>query len=357
MGDEQRRELARIATALVTPGKGILAADESLGSIAVRLGDVGVESSEANRTTYRELLFTANPKELDAYLGGMMFFEESLFQKTRTGKPFPQVVHEAGPVVGVKVDKGTVPLPGSEDEKMTQGLDGLDERCRRYYETGARFTKWRNILHISDHTPSATSIEHTAEALARYALISQRNGLVPIVEPEILMDGDHDLETSLQVTVKVLAAVINRLVEYGVYLEGCLLKPNMVCPGTDCPKTYTVEQSAQATVTALQRTVPPAMAGIVFLSGGLSEEDATLHLNAVNNVQGRKPWPLSFSYGRALQASTLKTWRGKEENFAAAQQVFLTRAKANSEATLGKYQGAHATDMASESLFVKDHQY
>jgi len=240
---------------------------------------------------------------------------------------------------------------------MTKGLDGLDERCQKYYQVGARFTKWRNVLQISDTTPSAACIEDAAETLAQYAMISQRNGLVPMVEPEILMNGNHDLGVTLAVTTKVLAAVVKRLTDCGVYLEGCLLKPNMVCPGWECPVQCTAEQIAQATVTALQRTVPPAMVGVVFLSGGQSEEEASLRLNAINQVPGRKPWALSFSYGRALQASALKTWQGKPENFAAGQQAFLTRAKANSEAALGKYKGSNAAGTAAESLFVKDHQY
>jgi fructose-bisphosphate aldolase class I len=273
------------------------------------------------------------------------------------GKPFVDVLNEAGVLPGIKVDKGTVELAGTDGETTTQGLDGLGARCAKYYEAGARFAKWRAVLKIGPNEPSEHSIHENAYGLARYAVICQENGLVPIVEPEILVDGPHDIQKCAAVTERVLAACYKALSDHHVLLEGTLLKPNMVTPGSDSPKVAP-EVVAEHTVRALQRTVPAAVPAVVFLSGGQSEEEASVNLNAINQVKGKKPWTLSFSFGRALQQSTLKAWSGKEENVKAAQDALLTRAKANSEATLGTYKGTSKLgDGASESLHVKDYKY
>ncbi|KAJ3326516.1 hypothetical protein HDU76_012861 [Blyttiomyces sp. JEL0837] len=350
-----REELAKTARAIVAPGKGILAADESTGTIGKRFTPINVENVEENRRAYRELLFTAGP-ELKNYLGGVILYEETLFQKDANGKPFTAILQEQGIQIGIKVDLGTVVLPGTNDETTTQGLDGMAARCAKYYAAGARFAKWRSVLKIGDGMPSQLAIDENANVLARYAAICQSQGLCPIVEPEILMDGSHDLNRAMQVTEDVLAAVYKKLSDHQIYLEGTLLKPNMVCPGQDCPIKYTPVDIAYATITVLRRTVPAAVPGITFLSGGQSEEEATLHLNEMNKIPGR-PWAVTFSYGRALQATVIKTWAGKKENVAAAQKALLVRAKANSEATLGKYVSSGSAGSASESLYVKDYKY
>ena len=272
------------------------------------------------------------------------------------GKPFVDVMKEGNVLPGIKVDKGVVALAGTDGETTTQGLDDLGKRCAQYYAAGARFAKWRAVLKIGPNEPSPLSILENANGLARYAIICQENGLVPIVEPEILVDGPHDIDRCAEVTERVLAACYKALNDHHVLLEGTLLKPNMVTPGSEAKKV-SPEVIAEYTVRTLQRTVPPAVPGIMFLSGGQSEEEATLNLNTMNKLQTKKPWTLSFSYGRALQQSTLKAWQGKEENVAKAQEVFLNRAKANSEATLGKYQGGAGGADASESLHVKDYKY
>eukprot|EP01018_Ginkgo_biloba_P017956 Gb_02057 [translate_table: standard] len=348
-------ELIANASYIATPGKGILAADESTGTIGKRLSSINVENIESNRRALRELLFTT-PNALQ-YLSGAILFEETLYQKTADGKPFVDVLKEGGVLPGIKVDKGTVDLAGTNGETTTQGLDGLAQRCQQYYNAGARFAKWRAVLKIGPTEPSQLSIQENANGLARYAIICQENGLVPIVEPEILVDGPHDIQTCAAITEKVLAACYKALNDHHVLLEGTLLKPNMVTPGSDAPKVKP-EVIAEHTVKALQRTVPPAVPGIMFLSGGQSEEEATLNLNAMNKLQTKKPWTLSFSFGRALQQSTLKTWSGKLENIPAAQAAFLSRCKANSEATLGKYAGDSAKGFGvGESLHVKDYKY
>lgn len=348
-------ELIANAAYIGTPGKGILAADESTGTIGKRFAAINVENVETNRRTYRELLF-CTPGALQ-YLSGAILFEETLFQKTADGKPFVEVLQEGGVLPGIKVDKGTVELAGTNGETTTQGLDGLAQRCQQYYAAGARFAKWRAVLKIGAAEPSQLAINENANGLARYAIICQENGLVPIVEPEILVDGDHDIDRSADVTERVLAACYKALNDHHVLLEGTLLKPNMVTPGSDSAKVPP-EVVAEYTVRALQRTVPPAVPGIVFLSGGQSEEEATVHLNAMNKIEGKKPWTLTFSYGRALQQSTLKAWAGKEENVEKAREAFLARCKANSEATLGAYSGdAGSVEGASESLHVKDYKY
>ncbi|XP_043714935.1 fructose-bisphosphate aldolase 1, cytoplasmic [Telopea speciosissima] len=348
-------ELIANAAYIGTPGKGILAADESTGTIGKRLSSINVENVESNRRALRELLF-CTPGALQ-YLSGVILFEETLYQKTAAGKPFVDVMKEAGVLPGIKVDKGTVELAGTNGETTTQGLDGLAQRCQKYYEAGARFAKWRAVLKISPTEPSQLAINENANGLARYAIICQENGLVPIVEPEILVDGPHDINKCADVSERVLAACYKALNDHHVLLEGTLLKPNMVTPGSESKKVAP-EVVAEYTVRTLQRTMPPAVPAVVFLSGGQSEEEATLNLNAMNKFQGKKPWTLTFSFGRALQQSTLKAWQGKEENVDKAQAAFLKRCKANSEATLGVYKGdAGEGEGVSESLHVKDYKY
>ncbi|XP_068642894.1 fructose-bisphosphate aldolase 1, cytoplasmic-like [Aristolochia californica] len=348
-------ELIKNAAYIGTPGKGILAADESTGTIGKRFASINVENIESNRRALRELLFCA-PGALD-YLSGVILFEETLYQKTASGKPFVDVHKEGGVLPGIKVDKGTVELAGTNGETTTQGHDDLAQRCQKYYAAGARFAKWRAVLKIGPNEPSQLAINENANGLARYAIICQENGLVPIVEPEILVDGTHDINRCAEVTERVLAACYKALNDHKVLLEGTLLKPNMVTPGSESKKVAP-EVVAEYTVRALQRTVPAAVPAIVFLSGGQSEEEATLNLNAMNQFEGKKPWNLSFSFGRALQQSTLKTWQGKEENLDKARAAFLSRCKANSEATLGKYKGDAAKgEGVSENLHVKDYKY
>lgn len=347
-------ELVKTAQAIVAPGKGILAADESTGTIGKRLSSINVENTESNRRDLRELLFTA-PGALE-HISGVIMFEETLYQKSASGKPFVEILSEAGVIVGIKVDKGVVDIAGTDGETTTQGLDGLGARCAEYYKAGARFAKWRAVLKIGAHEPSELSMQLNAQGLARYAIICQENGLVPIVEPEILTDGAHTVEKCAEVSERVMAACIKALNEQKVLLEGILLKPNMVTPGSEGPKADNLT-IARFTVRTLQRTVPPAIPGITFLSGGQSEEEATLNLNAINALDTKKPWALSFSFGRALQKSTIGAWAGKEENVKKAQEVFLGRAKANGEASLGKYAGGAGGGAASESLFVKGYAY
>uniref|UniRef100_A0A7N8XLH9 Fructose-bisphosphate aldolase n=1 Tax=Mastacembelus armatus TaxID=205130 RepID=A0A7N8XLH9_9TELE len=323
---EQKKELQDIAQRIVAPGKGILAADESTGSMAKRLNPIGVENTEENRRRYRQLLFTADQR-IDSCIGGVIFFHETLYQNTDDGTPFAKLIKDRGIVVGIKVDKGVVPLAGTNGETTTQGLDGLSERCAQYKKDGADFAKWRCVLKISETTPSHLAILENANVLARYASICQQNGIVPIVEPEILPDGDHDLKRCQYVTEKVLAAVYKALSDHHVYLEGTLLKPNMVTAGHSCPTKYSSEEIAMATVTALRRTVPPAVPGVTFLSGGQSEEEASVNLNAMNNCPLPRPWALTFSYGRALQASALNAWRGELDNEKAATEEFIKRAE------------------------------
>uniref|UniRef100_A0AAY5K5L3 Fructose-bisphosphate aldolase n=1 Tax=Esox lucius TaxID=8010 RepID=A0AAY5K5L3_ESOLU len=353
---EQKKELQEIAERITTPGKGILAADESTGSMGKRLSAIGVDNTEENRRLYRQLLFTADER-MDACIGGVIFFHETLYQSTDDGTNFAQLIKDRGIVVGIKVDKGVVPLAGTDGETTTQGLDGLAERCAQYKADGADFAKWRSVLKISEHTPSELAIMENANVLARYASICQQNGIVPIVEPEILPDGDHDLKRCQYVTEKVLAAVYKALSDHHVYLEGTLLKPNMVTPGHACSKKYTSEEIAMATVTALRRTVPPAVTGVTFLSGGQSEEEASINLNAINLCPLGKPWALTFSYGRALQASALNTWRGERENEKAAAEQFIKRAELNGLAAQGKYESTGESGAAGQSLYVANHAY
>lgn len=353
---ELQSELKRIANAITSPGKGILAADESTGTMGKRLANIGLENTEENRRKYRELLFTTD-KELGNYISGVILFHETLYQKSDSGVPFVELIKGLGIIPGIKVDKGVVPLMGSEGESTTQGLDDLSQRCAQYKKDGCDFAKWRCVLKVGQNTPSYQGILENANVLARYASICQMNGLVPIVEPEVLMDGSHDLERAQKVTETVLAFTYKALNDHHVFLEGSLLKPNMVLAGQDCPTKYTPQQAAQATVIALSRTVPAAVPGICFLSGGQSEEEASVHLDAINKFTGaRKPWALTFSYGRALQASALKAWSGKDVK--AGQAELLKRAKANGSASLGKYLADSVHGAAgSDDLYVKNHQY
>jgi fructose-bisphosphate aldolase class I len=320
---------------MVVHGKGILAADESAGTIAKRLASVEVESTEEIRRTYRNMLFTT--AGLNEFISGVILFEETLQQTNDSGVALPTLLAEQGIVPGIKVDKGTVALAHFPGDKITQGLDGLAERLAGYKELGARFAKWRAVITIGEGLPSTRAIEANADSLARYAAICQEAGLVPIVEPEVLMDGDHTIERCEFVTQEVLETVFHALHRHRVILERMLLKPNMVVPGKDCAVQATPEEVAAATLAVLRRTVPSAMPGIKFLSGGQSDRAASANLNALNTAPGIKPWQLSFSYGRALQSAALKAWRGKVENAAAAQQALYRRARANSAAQQGKY--------------------
>uniref|UniRef100_A0A0A9YCA7 Fructose-bisphosphate aldolase n=1 Tax=Lygus hesperus TaxID=30085 RepID=A0A0A9YCA7_LYGHE len=354
---ELQEELKSIANAIVAPGKGILAADESVSTMGKRLQDISCENTEENRRKYRELLFTTDDK-LAQNISGVILFHETLYQKAKDGTPFVDILKKKGIIPGIKVDKGVVPLMGSEDECTTQGLDDLAERCAQYKKDGCQFAKWRCVLKINKNTPSYQAILENANVLARYASICQANRIVPIVEPEVLPDGDHDLDRAQKVTETVLAAVYKALNDHHVYLEGTLLKPNMVTPGMQCPKRATAAEIAAATVTAFQRTVPPAVAGVTFLSGGQSEEEATVNLNAINTYVGRKPWPLTFSYGRALQASVLRAWQGKDEQVAAGQAELLSRALANGQAAVGKYVAGSVQGKAGDQgLFIQNHAY
>jgi len=353
--EELQKELASIAKSIVTPGKGILAADESTGTMGKRLANCGLENTEDNRRAYRELLFTSDTARLSKNISGVILFHETLYQSTADGRKFIDVIKASGIVPGIKVDKGVKPLFGSEGEGTTQGLDDLDVRCKQYKADGCQFAKWRCVLNIGENTPSPLAIMENANVLARYAATCQAAGLVPIVEPEVLCDGTHSLERCQKVTEKVLAAVYKALSDHHVYLEGTLLKPNMVTPGQSCPVKATPAQVAEATVTAFSRTIPPAVPGIVFLSGGQSETEASENLCAINQFSGAaKPWRLSFSFGRALQASCLKAWAGKDVK--AGQEEFLRRAEINGLATLGKNQ-AGVGAAGNESNFVQNHSY
>jgi len=354
---ELQDELKRIAKAIVAPGKGILAADESTGSMVKKLSSVNLENTEENRRLYRQVLFTTDASLAES-ISGVIFFDETFYQKTDAGVRFPELLKSRGIIPGIKVDRGLIKLSGTDDETTTQGLDDLDARCAKYKKDGADFAKWRCALKIGNGLPSQLAIIENANVLARYASICQQNGIVPIVEPEILPDGDHDLETTQRITEKVLAAVYKALSDHHVFLEGTLLKPNMVTAGFASAMKYTPEQNARATVTALSRGVPPAVPGITFLSGGQSEEDASLNLNAMNVISDiKRPWALTFSYGRALQASVLAAWQGKPENVAAAQAELLKRARANSLAARGIYLGGPSGSAGEASLYEANRNY
>lgn len=327
-------DLAATAKALVAPGRGILAADESTSTIGKRFKGINVENTEENRRLYRELMLTA--KGAGQYVSGAILYDETLRQKNSAGVPLPAAMQKDGVLPGIKVDTGAKPLAGFPGETVTEGLDGLRERLAEYRGLGARFTKWRAVITIGPGIPTPACIDVNAHALARYAALVQEAGLVPIVEPEVLMDGDHTIERCEVVTETTLRHVFATLHRLGVVLEHMLLKPNMVIAGKDCRVQASVQQVAEATVRCLRRAVPAAVPGIVFLSGGQSPALATEHLNAMN-AMGQHPWPLSFSYGRALQDEALKTWGGKAANVAAAQKAYLHRVKCVSAACSGKY--------------------
>src|ERR687894_1823022 len=329
------RKLEETARELVAPEKGILAADESFGTIGKRFEALGIESSEESRRAYREMLFTT--EGIGEFLSGVILFDETIRQETSDGTPMPQALEGAGVIPGIKVDKSTVDLPLSKGEKFTQGLDGLGDRLAEYTEFGARFTKWRAVITIGDSIPTESCIEANAEALALYAAFAQEHDLVPIVEPEVLIDGDHSIEQCYDATQWMLNRTGDEIYEHGVELSGMLLKPNMVISGKDADEQAGVEEVARATVECLLRTVPAAVPGIVFLSGGQSDKQATAHLNAMNALYENLPWELSFSYARALQDLPMKTWKGDPSNIEEAQKAFYHRAKMNSAARSGSY--------------------
>lgn len=332
-----RDSLAATAQAMVADNKGLLAIDESSGTIKKRFDTIGVPSTEENRRDYRANLLRADG--LGRHIGGVILFDETLRQTAADGTPLIDLVRAQGIVPGIKVDKGTKPLAGFPGETATEGLDGLAPRIDEYVALGARFAKWRAVIHIGDGYPTPTGIAANAHGLARYARICQEGGLVPVVEPEVLMDGAHDIATCQRVTEATLDAVFAALKAHGVALEGMILKPNMVIAGSDCPTQAGTDEIAARTVATLRRCVPAAMPGITFLSGGQTEVEATVNLNAMNAAFGAAPWKLSFSYGRALQASALKAWGGKAENLAAARDALLNRARLNSLACAGTYKG------------------
>jgi len=336
-------ELAKIAQAMVVKNKGILAADESSSTIKKRFDSIKLESTEEHRRSYREMLFTA-PGAAD-YISGVILYDETIRQKAKDGTPFPELLTKKGIIPGIKVDTGAKPLAGFKGETITEGLDGLRERLVEYHKLGARFAKWRAVIDIADGIPTPFAIEANAHALARYAALCQENNIVPIVEPEVLMDGGHSIERCEEVTSAVLQTVFNQLFEHRILLEGMVLKPNMVISGKKAANRANAEQVAAATVRTLKRHVPPAVPGIAFLSGGQSSAEATLHLSLMNK-SGPLPWSLTFSYGRALQDDALKTWGGSAANFAAGQKEMAKRAKLNSLATTGSYQSSMESQAA-----------
>jgi fructose-bisphosphate aldolase, class I len=329
------QQLESTAMELVTQGKGILAADESTGTITKRFDAVGIESTEENRRAYREMLFTT--PGIGEYLSGVILFDETIRQKAFDGTPLVEVLKEEGIIPGIKVDKSTVTLPFSLNENYTQGLDGLRERLEEYVEMGARFTKWRAVITIGDDIPTVKCIESNARALALFAAFSQEAGLVPIVEPEVLIDGDHSIERSEEVNEWTLRSTYDALYEQGVHLEGTLLKPNMVISGKDAPEQASIEEVARYTIECMLRSVPAAVPGIVFLSGGQSDVSATEHLSAMNAMYGNLPWEISFSWARALQQKPMEIWGGDPSNVEEAQRVFHHRTRMASAARYGSY--------------------
>jgi len=330
--------LESIAQAMVASGKGILAADESSGTIKKRFDSINVESTADSRRDYREMLFRTE-EAMKNHISGVILYDETIRQKAKDGTPLVDLIKKAGSIPGIKVDTGAKDMPGFPGEKITEGLDGLGERLAEYYGLGARFAKWRAVIDIAAGIPTRTCLEANAEALARYAALCQQAKIVPIVEPEVLMDGGHDIDRCFEVTEETLRLLFDRLAAHRVRLEGTVLKPNMVIAGKKCGKQASAEEVAEKTIACFKRTVPASIPGIVFLSGGQSDEDATAHLNAMNAIGGF-PWKMSFSYGRALQAAPLKAWSGKAENVAAGQKAFLHRAKMNGLATLGDWKAA-----------------
>jgi len=337
---EHHDDLVSTARAMVAPGKGILAADESTGTITKRFRGIGVDSTETNRRDYRELLFRT--PGFEEYVSGVILFDETLRQKAADGVPLVEVIRAAGVIPGIKVDKGAKPLPACPEETVTEGLDGLRERLAEYRELGARFTKWRAVIRIGDGIPSRTCIEVNAHALARYAALSQEAGLVPIVEPEVLMNGSHSIDRCFEVTETTLREVFLQLGRQRVLLEGMVLKPNMVISGSEAPDRADAQTVGERTVRCFKRTVPAAVPGIAFLSGGQSDEEATVNLNAINlrAAEVGAPWDLTFSYGRGLQAAPLQAWAGSAANGERTQRAFLERARMTSAARRGSYAAA-----------------
>jgi fructose-bisphosphate aldolase class I len=332
-----RTELERVARAMTEKGKGILAADESSGTIKKRFDIIKLDSTEEHRRTYREMLFTASGAQ--QWISGVIQYDETIRQKTKDGVPFPQYLAQHGILPGIKVDTGAKPLAGFPGETITEGLDGLRERLIDYRKLGAKFAKWRAVIDIEEGIPTPFAIEANAQALARYAALCQEEDIVPIVEPEVLMDGDHSIERCEEVTNDVLQEVFAQLYRHRIYLEGMVLKPNMVISGKKAANRAGPQQVAEATVRCLKRHVPSAVPGIAFLSGGQSPEEATLHLSLMN-AMGPLPWQLTFSYGRALQDTALKGWGGAPAGYANGQKEFLKRAKLNGLATTGRYTAA-----------------
>ena len=348
-------ELRRTVKAMTAPGKGLLAADESVGSVNKRFAGIKLENNAENRRKYRALMVGADG--LEKYISGVIFHEETLDQKMDDGSTFPAYLTKIGVVPGIKTDGGLAPLQmGAPGEEMTQGLDNYVKRATTYYKKGARFCKWRNTFKIQNGTVSEAAVKFNSETLARYAVLSQIAGLVPIVEPEVMIDGTHSIDECQRVSEHVWSEVVAALHRHGVVWECCLLKPNMVVPGAESGVKATPEQVAEYTVRTLGRTIPPALPGITFLSGGLSEVQASEYLNAINRSPLPRPWTLTFSYARALQSSALKAWAGKDANFPLARKVLLHRAAMNSNAERGTYVRA-ADDKDSKSLYVKGNSY
>lgn len=331
-------ELNGIATAMVVPGKGILAADESSGTIKKRFDAIGVESTEGNRRDYREMLFRST-EAMRQYISGVILYDETIWQDAKDGTPLVKLIESSGAIPGIKVDEGTQALPMCPGETVTVGLDRLADRLKKYYERGARFAKWRAVIDIAGGIPSMTAISVNAHALARYAALCQAAQIVPIVEPEVLMDGDHDIDRCYEVTSRVLDKTFQELRAQRVALEGMVLKPNMAISGKKSAKQASVEEVAEKTIRLLRACVPAAVPGIAFLSGGQSDEEATAHLNAMHKL-GSLPWGLTFSYGRALQAAPQKAWSGKAENVVAGQNAFSHRARMNGLASKGEWQSS-----------------
>jgi len=334
---EHAQELQDTAREIVSEGRGILAADESTGTITKRFEQLGIESTEESRRTYRQLLFTT--EGIGEFISGAILYDETIRQSTDDGTPFPQALNDQGTIPGIKVDTGAKPLALASDEKVTEGLDGLRERLEEYRELGARFAKWRGVIQIGDGMPTSYCLDVNAHALARYAALCQEAGIVPIVEPEVMMDGDHPIERCYEVTTETLYRVFAALFEQNVLLEGVLLKPNMILPGKDAEEQKSVEEVAQTTLNCMRTVVPAAVPGIVFLSGGQGNELATARLNAMNEIAKRdpQPWELAFSYARALQGPPIETWVGQEEKVSEAQAQYYHRARLNSAARKAEY--------------------
>jgi fructose-bisphosphate aldolase class I len=329
-------DLNKVALAMVAPGKGILAADESSGTIKKRFDAINVVSTEESRRDYREMMFRSS-EAMTRYISGVILYDETIWQNAGDGTPLVKIIQQSGVIPGIKVDEGTQALPNCPGELVTVGLDKLAERLKKYYDQGARFAKWRAVIDIGSNVPTMTAIHVNAHALARYAALCQAAQIVPIVEPEVLMDGDHDIDRCYEVSMRVLNKTFQELRVQRVALEGMILKPNMAIAGKKCAKQSPVEEVAEKTVRLLKSCVPAAVPGIAFLSGGQSDADATAHLDAMNRIGGL-PWRLTFSYGRALQAAPQKAWSGKAENAAAGQRAFTHRARMNSLASKGEWQ-------------------